>query len=145
MIQNDMTITVNGVESTSLDQADALVRAVIISLFSWRRANAEDVVEGSRMGFWGDLATPAEPNDRIGSRLWLLAREKILPATFTRAQEYAREALQWLLDDGIASRVDVSAERYGRDGLALVCVIYKTAGGVDALRFDHVWEFLRAV
>ncbi|CAG0967042.1 hypothetical protein MTYP_01050 [Methylophilaceae bacterium] len=145
MIPADMTITVNGVESTSLEQADALTRAVIISLFTWRRANAEDVVEGSRMGYWGDLLAPAESNDRIGSRLWLLAREKVLPSTFIRAREYAREALQWLLDDGIASKVEVAAERWGMDGLALNCVIYKTDGNKLSLRFDQAWEFIRAV
>lgn len=145
MIPADMTITVNGVESTSLEQADALVRAVIISLFTWRRANAEDVVEGQRMGFWGDELTPVEPNDRIGSRLWLLAREKVLPTTFIRAREYALEALQWLKDDGIASKIEVIAERFGMNGLALVCVIYKTDGTSESLRFDNAWEFISAV
>jgi phage gp46-like protein len=145
MIPSDMTITVNGVESTMLDQEDNLVRAVVISLFTWRRANAQDVVEGERMGFWGDAAEPPAANDRIGSRLWLLAREKVLNSTFNRAREYALEALQWLLDDGVASRVEVLAERYGVNGLALTCTIYRVDGGNVELRFDNAWEAIRAI
>lgn len=146
MIPNDMTITVNGVESTTLDQeTESLVRAVVISLFTWRRANPQDVVEGSRMGYWGDAAEPPAANDKIGSRLWLLSREKLIQSTFIRAREYAREALQWLLDDGVASRVEVTAERYGMDGLALVCTIYRVEGGTAVLRFDQAWEAIRAI
>lgn len=142
MLQNDMTLTINGVESTAASSADELTRAVIISLFTWRRANPDDVIEGQKMGWWGDATVS---NDRIGSRLWLLAREKVLPSTINRAREYAIEAMQWLIDDGVASRVDVSAERFGIDGIALLVTIYRTDGSKTALRFDNAWEIIRAV
>jgi len=142
MLQNDMTLTINGVESTAASSADELTRAVIISLFTWRRANPDDVIEGQKMGWWGDATVS---NDKIGSRLWLLAREKVLPATINRAREYALEALQWLIDDGVASRVDVMAERRGIDGIALAATIYRTDGSKIALRFDNAWEIVRAV
>lgn len=142
MLQNDMTLTINGVESTAASSADELTRAVIISLFTWRRANPDDVIEGQKMGWWGDATVS---NDRIGSRLWLLSREKVLPATINRAREYAIEALQWLIDDGVASRVDVSADRFGIDGIALQATIYRTDGSKTALRFDNAWEMIRAV
>ena len=145
MIPADMTITINGLESTALDQADNLTRAVIISLFSWRRANPEDIVEGQKMGYWGDVVEPPEANDRIGSRLWLLSREKILNSTFVRAREFALEALQWLITDGVASKVEVLAERFGPNGLALVCTIYRVEGSTVTLRFDQAWEIIRAV
>lgn len=145
MIQNDMTITIDGIESTSLAAEDSLTRAVIISLFTWRRANADDVVAGQKMGWWGDVAEPLVVNDKIGSRLWLLSRAKLIPDTFNRAREYGKEALQWLIDDEIASRVEVASERFGVDGLALVCTIYRTDGSVANLRFDNVWEKIRAI
>lgn len=145
MLAIDANITINGVDSTDISNQETLVRAVIISLFTWRRANPEDIIEGQKMGWWGDVAEPPEANDKIGSRLWLLSREKVLNATFNRAREYAKEALQWLLDDGVASRVDVTAERYQRDGLALVCAIYRADGRVITLRFDNAWEYIRAI
>ena len=41
--------------------------------------------------------------------LWLLAREKRTPAVLARAELYVREALQWLVDDGVASAIAVAA------------------------------------
>jgi len=82
-------------------------------------------------------------NDRIGSRLWLLARAKLVPETAARAKEYAEEALAWLVADGVAARVEVQAERQGMHTLALACQIYKTDGRVPVdIRFTNVWEFV---
>ena len=138
----DLSVVVDGVAGSPLAAADPLIRAVIISLFTWRRANPDDAVDGSRQGWWGD-ATASLTGDRIGSRLWLLSREKLLPETFNRAREYAREALQWLVDDQVAAVVDVAAERYGRAGLALVVTITRADRRVTELRFADVWQRLQ--
>lgn len=145
MLDIDYILKINGVESTALSQYEQLIRAVIISLFTWRRANADDQVEGERMGWWGDVAEPPEVNDKIGSRLWLLSREKILPETFIRAKRYGYEALEWLIVDGVASKVDVTAERYGSEGLAMICKIYRVDGTTVELTFNNAWEIIRAV
>jgi len=47
----------------------------------------------------------------FGSRLHELAREKNTPGTARKAEDYCREALQWLLDTGKATRIDVYTER----------------------------------
>lgn len=140
------TIVIDG-RTLSLGMAptgndDPLVRAVIISLFTWRRAAPDDVTDGGRMGWWGDT-TSEVTGDRIGSRLWLLAREKVLPATLNRAREYAREALAWLIEDGLASRVEVEVERRGADGIAMAATIYRTDERPLVLRFDELWETVR--
>lgn len=137
------TIVIDGrTLSLGMTPEDPLVRAVIVSLFTWRRANPDDVAEGGKMGWWGDT-TSEVTNDRIGSRLWLLAREKVLPATINRAREYAAEALAWLIEDSLASRVETVAERRGLDGIALSATIYRTDGRPLVLRFDDLWETLR--
>lgn len=142
MLSEDITLTINGVESTALTVEDRLVRATIVSLFTWRRANADDVTEGQKMGWWADT-TAEVSGDRIGSRLWLLAREKVLPSVIQRAREYAQEALAWMIEDGLASRVDIQTERRGVDGIALAATIYRTNGQVTSLRFDNLWESIR--
>jgi len=139
-----LTILIDGREAQlALQSAEPLVRAVFISLFTWRRAQPDDDLPGTeRMGWWGDSFAPVE-GDRIGSRLWLLARAKLLADTPAKAKEYAEEALQWLLDDGVAAKVDVQAERQGLETLALRVVIYKTGASVPLdIRFTNVWEFL---
>lgn len=128
-----------------LDELDELNTAVIISLFSWRRANADDVLPDETadpQGFWGDMFATHQ-GDRLGSRLWLLSREKLTQETLNRAKEYAQEALQWLIEDAVASRVVVDVERKGLDQLALLVTVYRSAGNVAVLRFDQVWEGLR--
>lgn len=139
-----LTIVIDGQTiKLDLDSAQPLVRAVIVSLFTWRRANPDDALPGDlRMGWWGDTF-PTVPNDRIGSRLWLLSRSTLTPETVAKAKEYAQEALQWLIDDGVAARVDVQAERQGLSTLAIGCRIYKSDGTVPLdVRFTDVWGFL---
>jgi len=143
MLAIDAKITVNGVESTELSQDESLNRAVIISMFTWRRANPDDITEGEKMGYWGDSAEPPQTNDKIGSRLWLLSREKVTQSTINRAREYGEEALQWLVDDKVASRVTVTTERFGLDGIAMLCTVYRVDGATQ-FRFDNVWEYIRA-
>lgn len=140
-----LTVVVDGrTIPLGLDSAEPLVRAVIVSLFTWRRANPDDDLPGDlKQGWWGDSFPPVA-NDRIGSRLWLLSRSKMLPETVIRAREYAEEALAWLVEDGVAARVDVVAERQGLGTLALGCRIYKSDGSTPTdIRFTDAWRFLQ--
>ena len=107
-----MELRVNGQETDiTTFQADELAQAVLISLFSWHKSEEDDGIKApNRQGWWGDTyATVA--GDRIGSRLWLLQREKILPLTLQRAEAYAKEALQWMIDDRLVERITVNAVR----------------------------------
>jgi phage gp46-like protein len=136
------TVTVNGVAvDMGTANADPLVRAVLLSLFTWRRAEIDDVQPGeSRMGWCGDTLAPVS-GDRFGSRLWLLARENVTTKTMQRAREYALEALQWFIDDGAATAIDVTAERFGRNGIALRVVLYREGNQVlKDLRFSDIWS-----
>lgn len=91
---------------------DGLLSAVIISLFTNRLADPGDELpagEPERQGWWADATLPGG-KDRIGSKLWLLRREKQLPTVVARAQEYAQEALAWIVDEGRANAVEVIAD-----------------------------------
>lgn len=89
---------------------DSLYTAVVISLFTDARADDADEMppeydRDDLRGFWGD----ALGGESLGSKLWLLAREKDMARVRVRAEQYAREALTWLTRDGLAQRVDVTA------------------------------------
>ena len=82
---------------------------VFISLFTDRRAGDDDgLVPAERRGWVGDALADVE-GDRIGSRLWLLAREKQTEETRARAEEYTREALEWMVDDGLVTGIEIEA------------------------------------
>ena len=105
-----MQLFLNGAQ-VSADITDSLSRAVVISLFTWQRASQSDEVDNDqRMGWWGDTFAENK-GDKIGSKLWLLLRQKITEETLNRAQEYAYDALKWLIDDGICSDITVDVER----------------------------------
>lgn len=140
-----LLLVIDGVPTVAVDVFEPLPRAVLISLFTWRRANADDDLPGNnRYGWWGDTY-PQNNNDLIGSRLWLLGRSKLLPQTVLRAKEYAEEALSWLVDDGVAAQVQVTAERQGLSGLALGITIIRGDKTALNIRFINVWNFLNAI
>jgi phage gp46-like protein len=117
--------------------------AVIISLFTDRRAETDDVLPeagADRRGWWGDVQA-RDGRGRIGSRLWLLKREKRTPETVARAREYAEEALAWLIEDRVARRVEVTTEITPEGWLAWSIVIERPEGP-DRDRFDFVWKGL---
>jgi phage gp46-like protein len=120
---------------------EGLETAVILSLFTDRRAAEGDVLpddQTDRRGWWGDDGSDV-PGDLIGSRLWLLAREKEQAIVLRRAREYAREALQWLIDDRVAAAVDVTAAIPRPGVLGLLIVITRPLRPPVEYRFHAVW------
>lgn len=82
---------------------EGLTTAVTVSLFTDRVARPDDPLpaampgrEADRRGWWGDLLELDGRVNPIGSRLWLLNREKELQEVVNRAREYAEESLAWL-------------------------------------------------
>lgn len=121
---------------------DSLQTAVIVSLFTDRRARPDDVLPqggADPRGWWADML--AEEGEQIGSRLWLLSREKQTPETVARAREYAEEALAWLVREGVAELVEVEASIL-RAGVLGLAIWISRPGGPDRQRFDYVWKFL---
>jgi phage gp46-like protein len=119
---------------------ELLYTAVMISLFSRRRANDDDVLptqSPNRGGWWADAYAEVD-GDKIGSRLWLLNRSTLNQSTLNLAREYALEALQWMVDDGIASSVDVSASMLGQEILVLTVNI--TRPTKPATKWSGIWE-----
>jgi phage gp46-like protein len=128
------------VAANDLARDDGLQTAVLLSLFTDRSAETGDPLPSSetdRRGWWGD-SVPVVEGDRIGSRLWLLAREKVNPKILSRAEDYAREALRWLVDDLVAERVEVTASISGA-WLVLAVVIYRPQQDPARYRFNTVW------
>lgn len=128
------------VPDTGADARGVLERAVLISLFTWRRAEPGDAVDGADMqGWWGD-SFPGMPGDRIGSRLWLLRRRSLTPQTQRDAHRFCVEALQWLLDDGHVTRVTVTITRPQATQLAAQIVLERPDGDPVTLNIDDLLQ-----
>lgn len=119
---------------TGLAVGDDLASAVLISLFTDATADVDDVLpdkSGDRRGWW------AGP---IGSKLWLRFRARADETTRALVEDDVRTALQWLVEDGVAVAVEVTA-RWERPGFLSVSVIIRRGNGTTrALSFSRIWE-----
>lgn len=119
---------------------DSLQTAVTISLFTDRRLpDSVANLDGSddRRGYWGDLVEA--DGYQWGSLLWTLYRQVITAPVITSCREYCEQALQWLIDDGIAEAVIVTSERAGTYQISIGIEIVKRDTR-DTLRYSYLWS-----
>jgi len=117
-----------------------LETAVLVSLFTDRVATPDYVPapgDTDTRGWWAD----AYNQDAIGSNIWQLERHVKTDATLNEAIAMANNALQWLIDDGVASAVSVTAEWQGSEALMLAMAISITEpnGSVQAFNYSWAW------
>lgn len=124
---------------------DGMETAVLQSLFCDRPANPGDVLPngtiaiGGEGGWWAD-SVPVVEGDHWGSRLWLLKRSKQTNDVLSRAQDYATEALQWFVDDGVAASVSAVATFFPQgSGYTLAITITRPDGTTATFRFNQTW------
>ena len=123
------------VQGAALQSGNDLQTAILLSLFTDRLAEPSDETpDGDRRGWWAD-----DPANLMGSRLWLLSRAKGPLNVAQRAEDYAAEALQWLIADGVVAAFDIDGEWVSPDQLDLVVTAKKRDGTVVAVRLPQVW------
>lgn len=131
----DLSVGSNGDLATNLD----LHTSLIVSILADRRSLNNDSIPNSR-GWVGD-AIKRDDETKIGSRLWLLGRRKQTDQTLRDIEEYAREALDWYVDKGIAD--DYSLNVFHADKLrGITCLeveIFRPSGNIKKT-FNFAWE-----
>lgn len=126
-----------------------LYTAIVISLFTDRLAEHGDELPPGQTdprGWCLDVSLPrieGRGADRIGSRLWLLQREKELPEVLARARHYAREALQWLVDEGHVQGLVVDATAPSRGHLRITVNVDRNAEPRETLTFLYNYAAAR--
>jgi phage gp46-like protein len=146
-VANELGFLDLNMSGADLATGNDLQTAVLVSLFTDRRALSDDRLPDpneSKRGWWADSVSEIV-GDKIGSRMWLLHREKQTPETLNRAKEYAQEALNWLIEDGISNRVQVDAEWIRMGVLGLRIMIERPAESPVTFRFNYVWDQLDQV
>lgn len=120
------------------DNAD-LRTAVIISLFSDHLASPDDVLPDltsrDRRGWWGDTGGP----DSIGCKWWLRVREKWTEQIRVTLEDDAREALQWLIDDGVVDEVQLTTIRSEIGRIDMNVTLLR--GGQSAFSGTYGWAW----
>jgi phage gp46-like protein len=128
-----------------LQTGQDLETACLVSLFTDRLATPDFTpTDGTsdRRGWWADPY-----NDRpLGSHLWQLERAHKTRNTLGLAQRYASEALQWLVDDGVAQAVAVDTQWLEPAGggtfLAIRILITQPDGSMTRFTYGWAWDNL---
>lgn len=110
-----------------------LKTAVAVSLFSDSRAARTQLpsLEDDPRGWWGG---------EIGSLLWLLSREKTITINLEKGIRYIRNALNWLIEQGIASKIEVSGVIENQYRFKFQITIFKS---LDS-RYDYLWKDIQS-
>lgn len=128
-----------------LQEDDGLDTAVILSLFTDRRAEADDIIpggSGDKRGAWIDSFAD-DADDKFGSRLWLLESAKLIQDTVNRVREYCAEALAWMVKDGVAKAVNVTTQIVRHHPLGIIAAqidIEKPDGSTSRYKFEKLWS-----
>ena len=123
-----------------------LATQVLICLMTDRRVEASELRDGDENRGWiGDSFDVVDGETPIGSRLWLLRRSSLYPGIEIKAQDYAREALQPLIDQGAVAKIDVTAT-VGTNRLDLAVALYGRNGAqVYSSKFELLWRQIDGV
>ncbi|MCD8139444.1 MAG: phage GP46 family protein [Planctomycetaceae bacterium] len=140
-IQWNVTHGTLSTTASDLVQDAGMNTAVAISLFTDARADDDEPLpagETERRGYWADCIDDGD-DEETGSLLWLLSREKQTREVVNRAREHARRALQWMVRDRVAAKIDVQARIVRPGWLLLEIDIHRPDGNVTTQRFEFNW------
>ena len=147
LVQWDNTNTIGdwSLADGDLQTGQDLETACLVSLFTDKLATPDFVpTDGTsdRRGWWADLY-----NDQpLGSSLWQLERAKKTRDTLGLARRYAQDALQWLIDDGVASSVFVDTRWLGNPNgstmMGIAIAITKPDGSLTRFVYGWAWDNL---
>ena len=121
---------------------DSLGTEIMVSLFTDVRAEKDELPPeySDLRGWWADALLSMQGDEQgTGSKLWLLRRQKQLEAVLVQAEAYARSALQWLIDEGLAGAVSVTAENSVQGMLTPTVSITRSSPSV-VQRVTDVWQ-----
>lgn len=132
---------------SDIELDEGLATSVYISLFTDRRVQDGDYISpeiDSMGGWWGDTYSDVE-GDYIGSKLWLLMREKITSQLLVRAKQYCEAALAWMVEDGVAQSITVTVTRSAvrADEVDIFVQIAQPDGNGASLRYAVNWAAMR--
>lgn len=134
----DLKLVWNGVEMAGswmeTEEEDGLKTAILLSLFTDARAELEDELpaqESNRRGWWAEgMETAPHP---FGCKWWLRWRQKQTEETAAVFADDAREALAWMITDGVVTAIDISTQWVRRGVLGFQAVFHLPTGQVETL------------
>lgn len=111
--------------------------AILVSLFAQRRASESEVLLSHLRRGW--IGNESFENDfEIGSKIWLYEQARTSRDTMNGISAAASEGLQWLIDQGFATNIDVATVLVDGE-VNLQIDIFRPNSKVDR-RFYSLWN-----
>lgn len=127
----DISINENG----DIDVEDFFDTAVLYSLKGERRAAPSEIdAPELRRGWIGN-----RQDFENGSKIWLFEQQRLTNDVMNRIADEARNSLQWLVDDGIAERIDNVVVELIKGVVSLRITIRRSRNRIDTKLFE-LWE-----
>lgn len=130
-----------------LDVTREIPTALAVAYFSDRLAEVDDRLPydgAGRRGWWGDTdAAQIHGGWPIGSRMWLLSREKQTAETRNRAEAYLREATDPFVEIGLFTSYQLIVDWFAPEQLGAEVTCFGAWGSI-AVRFEDLWAELFA-
>jgi phage gp46-like protein len=147
----DWSLLPNG----TLDDTQALATAIVVALGTNALAAEDDIMPDpdstDRCGWWGDMDASEIWNGwPIGSKLWLLRRSKIIPAsagqasTLAMVNSYIRTAIQPFVDRKICTGFNVWSTRVDSQRIDALIRIYRGPLREIELRYAVLWDAMQS-
>jgi len=129
----DTSFTAGGVLAAGED----LFTAALISIFTDAAAGPDDKLpvgeEDDPRGWWAGA---------IGSKIWLRLRLRADDLTRAMIENDMGVALQWMLDDGVVTKIEISTEWARPGALSARILFHRTDGTRRAMSFTELWDNL---
>lgn len=111
--------------------------AIIVSLFTERRANESEVLDPAlRRGWVGNESTPGFEQ---GSKIWLFEQARITRSVLNGLSTAVKDALEWFVDSGFADSIDAVEVTATTTGITLSTNIRRPNSQVDR-QFFTLWD-----
>ncbi len=134
-------------DGDALSDNAQILSAVALCLFTDRRADADLTLPSAsddRRGWFGDVIDLREDlgEDKIGSLIWLFERSALTKETIEGIEDAANDALETLIDQGVAVSKTVNVEvEYESGQVSIEVILFSQDGSVQFdQRFTRLWR-----
>lgn len=132
-------------KSSDLVTTDALENAIAISIGTYARERNLDVnkanLEPCKGGWWGDAL---DATGTLGGYLYEAFPGKLVESTAADVRRLVEESLKWLVDDGVATKVECETAIDG-DVLTISVKVQKPNGSDESFSYSKNWAAQNAV
>lgn len=124
-------------DQADFETTDGLESAIVVSVFSDRRAYKDEVGDPMRRRGWiGDLVSEV-PGDLHGSGLWLYEQSRLTQEVVTGVRQEAEQCLEWMIQEDLVLSVSaaVASDPVKRQ-LRLVITTSSPTGGTSVRAYE---------